>query len=125
MMAAFPRACLVLLLAAIPAASRPAPVTLDAISANFWNNLADPACGKAPPRWRVHYGDVPKRLGLIGSGVIGLGSPPSDEQSPCVRFEVLRFADTEPQAIGAARPTNTPSVTSITSCSRGMPAPSL
>ena len=62
MMAAFPRACLVLLLAAIPAASRPAPVTLDAISANFWNNLADPACGKAPPRWRVHYGDVPKRL---------------------------------------------------------------
>ncbi len=62
MMAAFPRACLVLLLAAIPAASRPAPVTLDAISANFWNNLADPACGKAPPRWRVHYGDVPRRL---------------------------------------------------------------
>ena len=62
MTAAFPRACLVLLLAAIPAASRPAPVTLDAISANFWNNLADPACGKAPPRWRVHYGDVPKRL---------------------------------------------------------------
>ena len=62
MMAAFPRACLVLLLAPEPAASRPAPVTLDAISANFWNSLADPACGKAPPRWRVHYGDVPRRL---------------------------------------------------------------
>ncbi|MFG6465961.1 adenylate/guanylate cyclase domain-containing protein [Roseateles sp. BYS87W] len=34
---------------------------------------------------------------LHGSGVIGLGGPPTDEQSPIVRFEVLHFADTEPQ----------------------------
>ncbi len=33
---------------------------------------------------------------LHGSGLIGLGTPPVDEQSPCVRFEVLRFADTQP-----------------------------
>ena len=32
---------------------------------------------------------------LHGSGVIGLGTPPIDPVSPCVRFEVLRFADTQ------------------------------
>lgn len=32
---------------------------------------------------------------LHGSGVIGLGTPPSEPLSPCVRFEVLRFADTQ------------------------------
>jgi hypothetical protein len=32
---------------------------------------------------------------LHGSGVIGLGTPPVDPVSPCVRFEVLRFADTQ------------------------------
>lgn len=53
---------LALLLAPMPATTRPATGTLDAISAAFWNNLADPACNKAPPRWRVHYGDVPRRL---------------------------------------------------------------
>jgi hypothetical protein len=31
---------------------------------------------------------------LHGSGVIGLGTPPTDALSPSVRFEVLRFADT-------------------------------
>lgn len=40
---------------------------------------------------------------LHGSGVIGLGGPPNDEQSPIVRFEVLHFADTEPQAFGSSR----------------------
>ena len=35
---------------------------------------------------------------LHGSGVIGLGGLPTDEQSPIVRFEVLHFADTEPQS---------------------------
>jgi len=34
---------------------------------------------------------------LHGSGVIGLGSPPDDASAPSVRFEVLRFADTQPQ----------------------------
>ena len=58
---------IVLLLAtapAIPATSRAAPASasLDAISSGFWDNLADPDCGKAPRRWRAHYGDVPKRL---------------------------------------------------------------
>ncbi len=63
-----PLACaglLLLLLAATPAQPRPPPkatASLEAISAGFWNNLADPDCGKAPRRWRSHYGDVPKRL---------------------------------------------------------------
>jgi len=33
---------------------------------------------------------------LHGSGMIGLGTPPVDDQSPCVRFEVIKFADTQP-----------------------------
>jgi adenylate cyclase len=32
---------------------------------------------------------------LHGSGLIGLGAPPSDNISPSVRFEILRFADTQ------------------------------
>jgi adenylate cyclase len=32
---------------------------------------------------------------LHGSGVIGLGTPPTDAVSPVVRFEVMRFADTQ------------------------------
>jgi adenylate cyclase len=32
---------------------------------------------------------------LHGSGVIGLGTPPTDAISPSVRFEVVRFADTQ------------------------------
>jgi class 3 adenylate cyclase len=32
---------------------------------------------------------------LHGNGVIGLGGSPADPTSACVRFEVLRFADTE------------------------------
>jgi len=27
--------------------------------------------------------------------VIGLGAPPSEPISPCVRFEVMKFADTQ------------------------------
>jgi adenylate cyclase len=34
---------------------------------------------------------------LHGSGVIGLGAPLSDPLAAFVRFEVLRFADTQPQ----------------------------
>jgi adenylate cyclase len=34
---------------------------------------------------------------LHGSGVIGLGSPPADVTAPSVRFEVMKFADTQPQ----------------------------
>jgi adenylate cyclase len=34
---------------------------------------------------------------LHGNGVIGLGSSPSDMTSPNVRFEVMKFADTQPQ----------------------------
>ena len=33
---------------------------------------------------------------LHGSGTIGLGSQPTDALSPSVRFEVLKFADTQP-----------------------------
>jgi adenylate cyclase len=32
---------------------------------------------------------------LHGSGLIGLGAPPADNVSPSVRFEIVRFADTE------------------------------
>jgi hypothetical protein len=32
---------------------------------------------------------------LHGSGVIGLGTPPTDALSPSVRFEILRFAETQ------------------------------
>ncbi|MEO8080951.1 MAG: adenylate/guanylate cyclase domain-containing protein [Caldimonas sp.] len=35
---------------------------------------------------------------LHGSGVIGLGTPPTEPISPCVRFEVMKFADTQRQA---------------------------
>ncbi len=35
---------------------------------------------------------------LHGSGSLGLGASLSDPSSPCVRFEVLRFSDTQPQA---------------------------
>ncbi|MDP9044560.1 MAG: adenylate/guanylate cyclase domain-containing protein [Pseudomonadota bacterium] len=31
---------------------------------------------------------------LHGSGTIGLGAPPAEPESPCVRFEVLKFAET-------------------------------
>lgn len=57
--------CLIVLLAAMPAAAGSAArleASLQAISTGFWDNLADPECGKAPRRWRAHYGDVPKRL---------------------------------------------------------------
>ncbi|QIL21024.1 lytic transglycosylase domain-containing protein [Thermomonas sp. HDW16] len=55
-------ACLVALLLAPAAASPAASPTLEAISAHFWNDLADPQCRKAPRRWRQHYGDIPRRL---------------------------------------------------------------
>ena len=32
---------------------------------------------------------------LHGSGIIGLGASPSEAASPCVRFEIMRFADTQ------------------------------
>ena len=35
---------------------------------------------------------------LHGTGVIGLGTPPTEPVSPCVRFEVMKFADTQRQA---------------------------
>ena len=53
------------LLLALPLQARPgtpSPPALQAISNGFWGGLADADCGKAPPRWRSHYGDVPKRL---------------------------------------------------------------
>ena len=34
---------------------------------------------------------------LHGSGVIGLGTPPSDSVGPSVRFEIMRFSSTQPQ----------------------------
>jgi adenylate cyclase len=34
---------------------------------------------------------------LHGSGTIGLGASPIDAQAPCVKFEVMRFSDTQPQ----------------------------
>jgi adenylate cyclase len=34
---------------------------------------------------------------LHGSGVIGLGAPPTDITAPCVHFEVLKFSDTQPR----------------------------
>jgi class 3 adenylate cyclase len=39
---------------------------------------------------------------LHGSGVIGLGTPPTDTVSPSVRFEVMRFADTQRQLLPLA-----------------------
>lgn len=33
---------------------------------------------------------------LHGSGYIGLGTPPTEVDGPCVRFEVMKFADTQP-----------------------------
>jgi adenylate cyclase len=36
---------------------------------------------------------------LHGTGSIGLGGSPAEPGSPAVRFEVLRFGDTQPQAI--------------------------
>ena len=36
---------------------------------------------------------------LHGSGTIGLGGSPADPTSACVRFEVLRFGDTQPSAL--------------------------
>lgn len=40
---------------------------------------------------------------LHGSGVIGLGGPPMDNDSPTVRFEVLHFSDTEPLSLTGPR----------------------
>lgn len=36
---------------------------------------------------------------LHGSGLIGLGATLTDPTAPCVRFEILKFADTQPQDI--------------------------
>ncbi len=40
---------------------------------------------------------------LHGSGSIGLGGTPSDPASACVSFDVLRFADTQPQPLLSLR----------------------
>jgi len=40
---------------------------------------------------------------LHGSGSIGLGSSPGDPASACVSFDVLRFADTQPQQLQGLR----------------------
>ncbi|HEX3140471.1 MAG TPA: adenylate/guanylate cyclase domain-containing protein [Rhizobacter sp.] len=34
---------------------------------------------------------------LHGSGMVGLGATLTDPTSPCVRFEILKFSDTQPQ----------------------------
>ena len=53
----------------------------------------------------VRFGDgeiVSLRRGsclLHGRGAIGLGGSPADPSSALVRFEVLRFSDTRPQAL--------------------------
>ncbi len=52
----------ILLLVAMPASMAEPASAFDATAAAFWDNLADPACGKASKRWRNHYGDVPERL---------------------------------------------------------------
>ena len=36
---------------------------------------------------------------LHGSGIIGLGAPPLEADGPTVRFEVMKFADTQPHDI--------------------------
>ena len=53
----------------------------------------------------VHFDNDPEIISLRrgactlhGAGVIGLGTPPSEPVSPCVRFEVMKFADTQRQA---------------------------
>jgi adenylate cyclase len=38
---------------------------------------------------------------LHGHGVIGLGAPPSDPRSAAVKFEVVRFGDTQPHFVDA------------------------
>lgn len=52
----------------------------------------------------VRFGAEPEVLSLRrssctlhGSGVIGLGAPLSDPAAACVRFEVIRFVETQPQ----------------------------
>lgn len=37
---------------------------------------------------------------LHGAGLIGLGAPPTDDSVPIVRFEVLKFSDTQPHHTG-------------------------
>jgi class 3 adenylate cyclase len=41
---------------------------------------------------------------LHGSGIIGLGTPPTDALSPSVRFEILRLADAQPDTLPDALP---------------------
>ena len=36
---------------------------------------------------------------LHGSGLVGLGTPPLEPSSPSVRFEIMKFGDTQPQAV--------------------------
>ncbi len=54
--------CVALPANAESATKPPPPSKLETISTHFWSGLADPDCGKAPRRWRAHYGDVPRRL---------------------------------------------------------------
>lgn len=44
---------------------------------------------------------------LHGSGVIGLGGSPNDPRSASVRFEVLRFGQTQPLSVGDWLPSRT------------------
>ncbi len=37
---------------------------------------------------------------LHGSGLVGLGTPPLEPSSPSVRFEIMKFGDTQPQPAG-------------------------
>ena len=51
-------------------------------------------------RWHVQAaGSGPLVLLLHGTGAIGLGGSPADPSSACVRFEVLRYGDTETQPL--------------------------
>lgn len=61
--------------------------------------LADLSYNGSFVRFDHDSGIVTLRRGqctLHGSGTISLGSPPTDPSAPRLRFEVLRFADTEP-----------------------------
>ena len=71
---------------------------------------------------------------LHGNGVVGLGGSPSDPGSACVRFDVLRFGDTQPllspdlmARLTAAHPPcacSTSTTTASTPCSSKRPAAS-
>ena len=46
--------------------------------------------------WRIRDEQMLAFQRADANGTIGLGSQPTDALSPSVRFEVLKFADTQP-----------------------------